>query len=71
MRRYLLIFWQSGEVELTGDYVTDEERDQALVGAHIHRAEVVSRLNITDHGEPEIETYSDAEIDEIVGDDDA
>lgn len=69
MKRYLLLFWESGEVELTGDYVTDEERDQALIGANIHRAEVICRLNITDHGEPEIEIYSDAEIDEITGDD--
>jgi hypothetical protein len=70
MKRYLLIFWESGDIELTGDYVTDEERDQALKGAHIHRANTVCRLNITDHGEPEIEPYTDAEIDEIVGDDD-
>jgi hypothetical protein len=70
MKRYLLIYWESGEVELVGDYGTDEDRDQALKGARVHKAELICRLNITDQIEPEIEQYTDAEIDEIVGDDD-
>jgi hypothetical protein len=68
MRRYILIFRYGGEAELSGEFESDEDRDHALYRDALYIADGVYRLNITDQGEPEIEPYSDAEIDEIVGD---